>query len=120
MVEIGLETGLEHWFGKWTLETSRAERWSGGLSAPWRPSGLNRVARGTPGEQPATPASAREVVCLLDCFLTFCLKTKFCQNNNKFEKHESSRWEELNAKIYGSNIRISLYIKVWESNKPGA
>lgn len=61
-----------------------------------------------PGEQPATPVSTREVVCLLDYFLTFCLKIKFCQNN-KFEKHESSRWKELNAKIYGANIRIFLY-----------
>lgn len=34
VVEIGLETGLEHWFGKGISETSRVERWSGVLSAP--------------------------------------------------------------------------------------
>lgn len=51
-------------------------------------------------------------MCLLDCFLTFCLKKGLCQNNNKnkFEKRESSGWKGLNGKIGRANdIKVFLY-----------
>lgn len=53
-----------------------------------------------------------EKLCSLDCFLAFCLKKRFCQNNNKnkFEKHDPSGWKGLNRKIWDTNGIIRVFI----------
>lgn len=104
VMDIRLETVFQDQIGKWTFEKRGKEKgcfepsdgtWNENLEALTQKLMAHRrsdilclctpethsdfsVSQDTPSEQPTL---AREDVCSLDSFLTFCLKNRFCQNN---------------------------------------